>query len=174
MSLARLLEVKDLKVQFKLREGAVHAVEGVSFSLDEGEALGSVGEGGSGKSVRAFSILRLLPVPPAQIKEGSVMFGDQDLLEMSESELRKIRGGQIAMIFQDPISSLNPVLRIEQQIIEPLQIHLGLSKSEARGPARELMEAFRIPDAARRLRAYPHQFIGRMRPRPINAMPPSC
>ncbi len=174
MSLARLLEVKDLKVQFKLREGAVHAVEGVSFSLDEGEALGIVGESGSGKSVTALSILRLLPVPPAQIKEGSVMFGDQDLLEMSESELRKIRGGQIAMIFQDPISSLNPVLRIEQQIIEPLQIHLGLSKSEARGRARELMEAVGIPDAARRLRSYPHQFSGGMRQRVMIAIALSC
>src|SRR5258708_27286182 len=170
MSLARLLEVKDLKVKMQLREGAVHAVEGLSFSLDEGEALGIVGERGSGRSVTGLSILRLLPVPPAQIKEGWVMFGDQDLLEMSEGELRKIRGGQIAMIFQDPISSLNPVLRIEQQIIEPLQIHLGLSKSEARGRARELMEAVGIPDAARRMRGYPHQFSGGMRQRVMIAI----
>src|SRR5258708_12043436 len=174
MSLARLLEVKDLKVKMQLREGAVHAVEGLSFSLDEGEALGIVGERGSGRSVTGLSILRLLPVPPAQIKEGWVMFGDQDLLEMSESELRKIRGGQIAMIFQDPISSLNPVLRIEQQIIEPLQIHLGLSKSEARGRARELMDAVGIPDAARRLRAYPHHFTGALPHRVMIAIALSC
>lgn len=118
----RLLDVTNLKTQFRTRAGAVKAVNGVSFHVDEGEALGIVGESGSGKSVTVMSILRLLPMPPAEIVDGSVLFGDQDLTDLPESDLRKIRGRDIAMIFQDPMTSLNPVLRIEDQITEPLKL----------------------------------------------------
>jgi oligopeptide transport system ATP-binding protein len=171
MPLAALLEVKNLRTQFRTREGAVQAVNGVSFELNEGEAIGIVGESGSGKSVTALSILRLLPVPPAEILEGSsVVFQDQELVDLNESEMRKIRGGQIAMIFQDPISSLNPVMRIDQQIREPLQLHLQMSRGEAQTRARTLLESVGIPDAARRLRGYPHEFSGGMRQRVMIAI----
>ncbi len=166
----KLLEVKGLRTEFRTREGPVKAVNGVSFSIDEGEAVGIVGESGSGKSVTAMSILRLLPTPPSQIVDGSVLFQDQDLIDLSESEMRSIRGGKISMIFQDPISSLNPVMRIQDQIVEPLQLHLGLSREEALGRARSLLEAVGIPDAERRLRGYPHQFSGGMRQRVMIAI----
>jgi oligopeptide transport system ATP-binding protein len=169
--LAALLEVKNLRTQFRTREGPVHAVNGVTFEVNEGEAVGIVGESGSGKSVTALSIMRLLPVPPAEILEGSsVLFEDKELVDLNESEMRSIRGGQIAMIFQDPISSLNPVMRVQQQIMEPLQLHLGLSAAQARTRARELLEAVGIPDAARRLRGYPHEFSGGMRQRVMIAI----
>jgi oligopeptide/dipeptide ABC transporter ATP-binding protein len=168
--MAKLLEVKNLKTQFRTREGPVHAVNGVSFEVNEGEAVGIVGESGSGKSVTALSILRLLPMPPAQIVDGSIYFQDQDLAELSESEMRKIRGGQISMIFQDPISSLNPVMRIQEQIVEPLQLHMGLSKAEALQRTRSLLEAVGIPDAANRMRGYAHQFSGGMRQRVMIAI----
>ncbi len=125
-SLAPILEVKGLKTQFRTRDGTIKAVNGVSFDLDEGETIGIVGESGSGKSVTSLSILRLLPTPPAEIVEGEITFEGRDLLEMDERELRKIRGGQISMIFQDPISSLNPVMRISQQLLEPINLHLGI------------------------------------------------
>ncbi len=166
----KLLEVKDLQTQFRTREGPVQAVNGISFEMNEGEAVGIVGESGSGKSVTALSILRLLPMPPAQIVDGSVYFQDQDLVGLSESEMRNIRGGQISMIFQDPISSLNPVMRIQDQIMEPLQLHLGLSKAEALSRTRSLLEAVGIPDAERRMRGYPHQFSGGMRQRVMIAI----
>jgi oligopeptide transport system ATP-binding protein len=168
--LARLLEVKDLKVHFKTREGYVHAVDGVSFYLDEGESLGIVGESGSGKSVSSLAIMRLLPVPPAEIKDGSVLFRDKDLLDLDESEMRQVRGAQIAMIFQDPLTSLNPVLTIEQQMIEPIQLHLKLNRQQAHERARSLLEAVGIPDAERRLHGYPHQFSGGMRQRVMIAI----
>jgi oligopeptide transport system ATP-binding protein len=169
--LAKLLEVKNLRTQFRTREGPVHAVNDISFTLNEGEALGIVGESGSGKSVTALSIMRLLPVPPAEILEGSsVLFQDRDLVELSENELRQIRGRQIAMIFQDPISSLNPVLTIEQQLREPIELHLGLRGDAARARALELLEEVGIPDARRRLRGYPHQFSGGMRQRVMIAI----
>jgi oligopeptide transport system ATP-binding protein len=168
--LAPLLEVKNLTTQFRTKEGSVHAVNGVSFSVAEGEAIGIVGESGSGKSVTSLSIMRLLPIPPAEITDGSVMFDGQDLLELSESQMRKVRGGKMAMIFQDPISSLNPVMRIEAQLLEPLQIHLKLRGRVARNRARELLEAVGIPDAARRLRGYPHEFSGGMRQRVMIAI----
>ncbi|MGH2503595.1 MAG: ATP-binding cassette domain-containing protein, partial [Ktedonobacterales bacterium] len=161
----KLLEVSDLKTQFRTREGPIQAVNGISFTIDEGEAVGIVGESGSGKSVTALSILRLLPMPPAQIVDGAVLFQDQDLVGMHEAEMRRIRGGKISMIFQDPISSLNPVIRIQDQIMETLQLHLGLSKAEAIARARSLLEAVGIPDAASRMRGYPHQFSGGMRQR---------
>ena len=163
--MGKLLEVNNLKVQFRTREGPVHAVDGVSFDLDEGEALGIVGESGSGKSVTSLSILRLLPTPPAEIKDGEILFRDTDLLDLPESEMRKVRGGEIAMIFQDPMTSLNPVLTVERQLVEPLRLHLKLSKQEAQNRARELVEAVGIPDAASRLQAHPHQFSGGMRQR---------
>ncbi len=163
--MGKLLEVKNLKVHFRTREGYVHAVDGVSFELNEGEALGIVGESGSGKSVTSLSVLRLLPIPPAEIKDGEILFRDTDLLELSEKEMRKIRGGEISMIFQDPLTSLNPVINIERQLVEPIQLHLKVSAGEARTRARELLEAVGIPDARRRLKAYPHQFSGGMRQR---------
>lgn len=166
----KLLEVNDLKTQFRTREGPIQAVNGISFTVNEGEAVGIVGESGSGKSVTALSILRLLPMPPAQIVDGAVLFQDQDLVDLNEAEMRRIRGGKISMIFQDPISSLNPVMRIQDQIVETLQLHLGLSKAEARARARSLLEAVGIPDAARRLRGYPHQFSGGMRQRVMIAI----
>jgi len=172
--LTRLLEVKDLKVQFRTREGPVHAVDGVSFYLDEGEALGIVGESGSGKSVTSLAIMQLLPTPPADIKDGEIFFHDKDLLDSSEAEMRKIRGAEIAMIFQDPMTSLNPVLTVEQQITEPLRLHLGLNREEAHNRARELLEAVGIPDAERRLRSHPHQFSGGMRQRVMIAIALSC
>ena len=168
--MGKLLEVSDLKVYFKTRAGYVHAVDGVSFHVDEGESLGIVGESGSGKSVTSLSILRLLPTPPAEIVDGTITFQDRDLLELSESDLRKIRGGDIAMIFQDPMTSLNPVLTIEQQLVEPLRLHLHLSRAEASRRALSLLEAVGIQDAARRLRGYPHQLSGGMRQRVIIAI----
>ena len=165
-----ILDVKDLKVYFKTRAGPVHAVEGVTFSLAKGEALGIVGESGSGKSVTSLAVLRLLPMPPAEIVDGEVIFNGRDLVDLSESEMRKIRGGQIAMIFQDPMTSLNPVLTIERQLTEPLQLHMGLNGAEARNRARELLEAVGIPEAPRRLKSYPHQFSGGMRQRVMIAI----
>jgi oligopeptide transport system ATP-binding protein len=165
-----LLEVKNLKVHFKTREGYVHAVDGVSFHLDEGESLGIVGESGSGKSVSSLAIMRLLPMPPAQIKEGSVEFRGTELLDLDESEMRKVRGGEIAMIFQDPLTSLNPVMTIEKQLIEAIQLHLKVNSDEAKERARALLESVGIPDAKQRLRGYPHQFSGGMRQRVMIAM----
>jgi oligopeptide transport system ATP-binding protein len=170
----RLLEINNLKTQFRTRAGAVKAVNGVTFHVDEGESLGIVGESGSGKSVTMLSVLRLLPMPPAEIVDGSVMFSDQDLTDLPESELRKIRGRDISMIFQDPMTSLNPVLRVDDQLMEPLILHLKMSKDEARRRARELLEAVGIPDAARRMRGYPHQFSGGMRQRVMIAMALAC
>ncbi|HEX8035357.1 MAG TPA: ABC transporter ATP-binding protein [Ktedonobacterales bacterium] len=168
--MARLLEVKDLKIHFRTREGYVHAVDGVNFYLDEGEALGIVGESGSGKSVTSMSILRLLPMPPAELKDGAILFRDKDLADASEEEMRKIRGGDIAMIFQDPMTSLNPVLTVERQLVEPIQLHLKLNYGQARARARELLDAVGIPDPERRLKAYPHQFSGGMRQRVMIAI----
>ncbi|HLZ24854.1 MAG TPA: ABC transporter ATP-binding protein [Ktedonobacterales bacterium] len=168
--MTRLLDVKDLRVFFRTREGPVHAVDGVSFHVNEGEALGIVGESGSGKSVTSLAVMRLLPMPPAEIKDGEILFRDKDLLDLSESEMRKVRGGEISMIFQDPMTSLNPVLTVESQITEPLRLHLGLSRAEAHDRARELLEAVGIPDAQRRLRGYPHQFSGGMRQRVMIAI----
>ena len=170
----RLIEIDNLKTQFRTRAGAVKAVNGVTFHVDEGESLGIVGESGSGKSVTMLSVLRLLPMPPAEIVEGSVIFADQDLTDLPESDLRKIRGRDISMIFQDPMTSLNPVLRVDDQLMEPLQLHLKMSKDEARRRARELLEAVGIPDAARRIRGYPHQFSGGMRQRVMIAMALAC
>jgi len=172
--MATLLEVRDLRTEFHTRDGVVHAVNGVSFTLDEGETLGIVGESGCGKSVSALSIMRLIPHPPGQIAGGQVVFEGRDLLTLSESEMRAVRGGKIAMVFQDPMTSLNPVLTIEQQISEAMILHLGLNASQARQRAIELLDLVGIPDPARRVGDYPHQFSGGMRQRVMIAMALSC
>ncbi len=172
--MGKLLEINNLKTYFRTREGWVHAVDGVSFSVDEGERLGVVGESGCGKSVTALSIMRLIPHPPGETLDGSIIFGGQDLLEISESAMRKIRGKQIGMIFQDPLTSLNPVLSIGYQITESLQLHLGLTSQQARRRAIELLREVGIPEAERRINAYPHQFSGGMRQRVMIAIALAC
>ena len=152
----------------------MHAVNGISFHLEEGELLSVVGESGSGKSVTMMSLLKLLPMPPAEIASGKVMFDDKDLIQMELEELRKIRGGKIGFIFQDPMTSLNPVFNVGFQIMEPLKEHLGLSKQEARKRAVELLELVGIPGAADRLDDFPHQFSGGMRQRVMIAIALAC
>ncbi|MDX6593447.1 MAG: oligopeptide transport system ATP-binding protein [Gaiellales bacterium] len=169
-----LLEVNDLKTHFFTREGIVRAVDGVSFSLEKGQTLGIVGESGCGKSVTALSIMGLIPKPPAKIVDGSVMFDGKDLTTLTERQLEDVRGRQIAMIFQDPMTSLNPTLTIGTQIIETLERHLGLGKTEARKRAVELLEEVRIPNAANRLNDYPHRYSGGMRQRVMIAIALSC
>ncbi|MFZ5820322.1 MAG: ABC transporter ATP-binding protein [Chloroflexota bacterium] len=169
-----LLDVQGLETQFKTSDGLVHAVNGVSFSLLEGETLGVVGESGCGKSVTMLSLLRLIPSPPGKIAAGTAMFYGQDLLKLSNEEIRYIRGAQISMIFQDPMTSLNPVLTIGLQLEEPLMLHLGMTKKQAQARAAELLEMVGIPKAAERLGDYPHQFSGGMRQRVMIAMALSC
>jgi oligopeptide/dipeptide ABC transporter ATP-binding protein len=169
-----LLEVKDLKTHFFTREGVVRAVDGISLSLEPGRALGIVGESGSGKSVTALSIMGLIPRPPARIVNGSVEFQGRDLTTLSERELEDVRGRQIAMIFQDPMTSLNPTLRIKTQITEVLDRHFGASKEEAKRKAIELLEEVQIPNAADRLDDYPHRFSGGMRQRVMIAIALAC
>lgn len=169
-----LLDVQGLETQFKTPEGTVHAVNGVSFGLKEGETLGVVGESGCGKSVTMLSILRLIPTPPGEIKAGKALYRGKDLLNMSKDEIRHIRGSQISMIFQDPMTSLNPVLTIGRQLTEPLELHLGMSREQARLRAVELLEMVGIPRAKDRLGDYPHQFSGGMRQRVMIAMALAC
>jgi oligopeptide transport system ATP-binding protein len=165
-----LLDVQDLRTYFHTRNGVVRAVDGVSFSIEPGETLGIVGESGSGKSVTAYSLLGLIPRPPGRIESGSARFDNTDLLRTTRSELRAIRGGRISMIFQDPMTALNPYMRIGPQVAEPLRIHRGVSRKEAARKTIEALEAVGIPDAASRLSAYPHQFSGGMRQRVMIAM----
>jgi oligopeptide/dipeptide ABC transporter ATP-binding protein len=169
-----LLEVDDLKTHFFTREGVVQAVDGISFSLEKGQTLGIVGESGCGKSVTALSIMGLIPKPPAKIVQGSIVFDGKDLTELSERQLENIRGRQIAMIFQDPMTSLNPTLKIGTQITESLRRHLDLSKDAARKRAAELLDEVRIPRAAERLDDYPHRFSGGMRQRVMIAIALAC
>ncbi|NOZ28043.1 MAG: ABC transporter ATP-binding protein [Chloroflexi bacterium] len=169
-----LLEVKNLRTQFFTQDGIVHAVNGISYTLDEGETLAIVGESGCGKSVGVMSLIRLIPQPPGKIVDGEVWFDGQDLLKIDEEELRQVRGNRIAMIFQDPMTSLNPVLTIGQQVGEALQLHLGMNKQQARQRSIELLEMVGIPDAADRIDDYPHQFSGGMRQRVMIAMGLSC
>ena len=171
---APALSVRDLKTVFQTASGEVHAVNGVSFDLRPGELLGVVGESGSGKSVTMMSLLKLLPMPPAEIRTGSVMFEGRDLLALSPSELRAIRGARIGFIFQDPMTSLNPVFTVGFQLMEPLRKHMGLSKGAAFDRAVELMELVNIPDARRRMKDFPHQFSGGMRQRVMIAMALTC
>tara|TARA_R110002012_G_scaffold7936_2_gene36629 strand:+ start:7445 stop:8464 length:1020 start_codon:yes stop_codon:yes gene_type:complete len=169
-----ILDVKGLKTVFRTRGGEVHAVNSVDFDLRPGELLGVVGESGSGKSVTMMSLLRLLPSPPAEMRDGKVMFDGQDLLKISPEELRKIRGSKIGFIFQDPMTSLNPVYTIGFQLAEPLRAHLGMSKAQARTRSIELLQLVGIPDAERRLKDYPHQFSGGMRQRVMIAIALAC
>ncbi|MCX2727103.1 ABC transporter ATP-binding protein [Thermomicrobium sp. 4228-Ro] len=169
-----LLEVRDLRTQFFTQDGVVKAVDGVSFHLMPGETLGLVGESGCGKSITALSIMRLIPSPPGKIVSGEILFEGEDILKMSDDEVRSIRGRKIAMIFQDPMTSLNPVLTINRQISEALELHLGMSKQQARQRAIELLKMVGIPNAEQRIDQYPHQFSGGMRQRVMIAMALSC
>jgi oligopeptide transport system ATP-binding protein len=169
-----LLEINNLKTHFRTREGWVRAVDGVSFSIGEGEKLADVGESGCGKSVTALSIMRLIQRPPGEIVDGTILFGGQDLLDISEPAMRKVRGKQIGMIFQDPLNSLNPVLTISEQITEVLELHLGLHGQQARNRAIELLREVGIPEAEKRLNSYPHQFSGGMRQRVMIAIALAC
>ncbi|MSU26805.1 MAG: ABC transporter ATP-binding protein [Pedosphaera sp.] len=165
-----LLEVANLRAYFHTRNGIVRAVDGVSFSVEKGETLGIVGESGSGKSVTCYSLMGLIPKPPGRIESGTARFDGADLLAMKEAELNKIRGKRIAMIFQDPMTSLNPYLRIEEQLIEPLLIHEHMPRAEAVKRAIRALEEVGVPDAARRIRSHPHEFSGGMRQRVMIAM----
>ena len=169
-----ILDVQGLETTFKTPDGIVHAVNGVSFGLVEGETLGVVGESGCGKSVTMLSVLGLIPSPPGKVKAGKAIFANQDLLKMSKEDLRHVRGAQISMIFQDPMTSLNPVLTIGRQLTEPLELHLGMTKEQARTRAAELLEMVGIPNGRDRLSDYPHQFSGGMRQRVMIAMALSC
>jgi len=166
--------VRGLETRFKTPEGSVHAVNGVSFTLRGGETIGLVGESGSGKSVTMLSLLRLLPSPPAEVVAGSALFKGEDLLEMSDRRIREARGSQISIVFQDPMTSFNALLTIGRQIMEPLQLHLGMTARQARHRAAELLDLVGIPGARRRLRDYPHQFSGGMRQRAMIAMALAC
>jgi oligopeptide transport system ATP-binding protein len=169
-----IIEVIDLKTRFHTPEGTVHAVNGVSFSLREGGTLAVVGESGCGKSVTMMSILRLIPIPPGEIASGQAFYRGTDLLKITEEEMEAIRGKEIAMIFQDPMTSLNPVLTIGRQITETLRTHLQMGKEPAKKRAIELLEQVGIPDPARRLNDYPHQFSGGMRQRVMIAIALAC
>lgn len=170
----KVLEVNDLVTRFYTPEGVVHAVNGVSFHLDEGETLGIVGESGCGKSVTMLSVLRLIPEPPGKIERGEAVFMGRDLLKLSREELRFVRGAQIAMIFQDPMTSLNPVITIGKQVAEQVLEHLGMTEAQARERTIELLSTVGIPNAADRLGDFPHQFSGGMRQRVMIAMALSC
>ena len=169
-----VLQVNKLNTKFKTRTGDVHAVNSVSFDLKAGELLGVVGESGSGKSVTMMSLLGLLPSPPAMVKGESVLFDGVDLLRCTPEQLRRIRGARIGFIFQDPMTSLNPVFTVGFQIMEPLREHMGLSKEAARKRAQELLELVGIPDPGRRLKDFPHQFSGGMRQRVMIAIALAC
>ncbi len=169
-----LLDVRGLYTQFFTKDGIVKAVNGITYSLNEGETLAIVGESGCGKSVGVMSLTRLIPSPPGKVVAGEVIFDGRDLLKLEPDELRQIRGNRIAMIFQDPMTSLNPVLTIGYQISEALILHLGMNKEQARKRSVELLELVGIPGAANRLDDYPHQFSGGMRQRVMIAMGLSC
>jgi oligopeptide transport system ATP-binding protein len=169
-----LLEVKNLKTYFKTDAGIVKAVDGISFKLGKGETLGIVGESGSGKSVTNLSIMRLIPSPPGKIVDGEVLFEGKDVLKLSESALRHIRGNEISMIFQDPMTSLNPFLKISTQMIETIRLHQDISKKEALRKSIDMLKLVGIPAAEERVHNYPHQFSGGMRQRVMIAMALSC
>jgi oligopeptide transport system ATP-binding protein len=172
--MADLLTVQGLETQFRTREGIVHAVNGVSFNLREGETLGIVGESGCGKSVTMMSMLRLIPNPPGRVVAGSALYQGKDLLTMSDEEIRHIRGSQISVVFQDPMTSFNPVLTIGRQVSEPLEIHSGVSRQQAYERVAEMLGMVGIPHAKERLNDYPHQFSGGMRQRVMIAMSLIC
>jgi oligopeptide transport system ATP-binding protein len=169
-----ILDVQGLETTFRTPDGVVHAVNGVSFGVLEGETLGVVGESGCGKSVTMLSVLGLIPSPPGKVEAGKAIFSGQDLLKMSKEEIRHVRGAQIGMVFQDPMTSLNPVLTIGRQLEEPLMLHIGMTKIQARERAAELLSMVGIPNAKDRLNDYPHQYSGGMRQRVMIAMALSC
>src|SRR2546427_5491467 len=168
--MSHLLEVKNLATHFPTRAGLVRAVDGVSFHLDRGELLGLVGESGCGKSMTALSIMRLI-APPGKIVAGEILFEGRDLLKVSNAEMRSMRGNDVAMIFQDPMTSLNPVFTVGEQIAEALRLHRRLSRKDARAAAADAMREVAIPDPALRADDYPHQLSGGMRQRAMIAMP---
>lgn len=169
-----LLEVKNLRTYFNTEDGEVKAVDGISFQLKRGETLGIVGESGSGKTVTNLSIIRLIPSPPGRIVSGEVLFDGLDILALKENDVRKIRGRRIAMIFQDPMTSLNPFMKISRQLMEITELHLGHTKSQAYQHAIKMLETVGIPDARSRVDGYPHEFSGGMRQRVMIAMALSC
>ena len=169
-----LLQITDLATEFTTEAGPIRAVDGVSLEIHEGETLGLVGESGCGKSVTALSILRLVPSPPGRIVGGQVLFQGIDLLRLSDREMRRVRGGRIGMIFQEPMTSLNPVLSIGRQLTEPLELHLKMTKVQSRRRAVELLELVGLPDPADRYRAYPHQLSGGQQQRVMIAIALSC
>lgn len=171
---SNILKVTDLETRFHTPEGIIYAVNGVSFDLKEGETLGVVGESGCGKSVTMLSLLQLIPVPPGEIASGKAFFHDNDLLVMKPDEIRDVRGSQIGMVFQDPMTSLNPVLTIGKQVSEPLMLHMKMSKKDAADRVIELLQLVGIPEADKRLTQYPHQFSGGMRQRVMIAMALAC
>ena len=170
----QVLDVRDVRTRFHTQDGTVHAVNGISFDLSEGELLGVVGESGSGKSVTMLSLLKLLPIPPAEIASGRALLDGEDLMDLDLDGLREVRGAKVGFIFQDPMTSLNPVLTIGYQLSEPLRAHLGLSRSKARQRVIELLELVGIPSAAQRLNDFPHQFSGGMRQRVMIAIALAC
>ena len=169
-----LLEVRNLRTEFRTGAGVVRAVDGVSYSVDPGETVAVVGESGSGKSVGALSILRLIPSPPGRVVGGEVIFGGRDLMKLSDAEMREVRGGEIGMVFQEPMTSLNPVLSIGRQITEMIEQHRGTDRAAAEKRAAELLGLVGIADAARRLKQYPHQLSGGMRQRVMIAIALAC
>ena len=169
-----LLDVRNLEVQFHTLEGVVHAVNGVSFSVDAGTTLGIVGESGCGKSVSVLSVMGLIPQPPGEITSGQILLEGRDLLTLREKEMEKVRGREVAMVFQDPMTSLNPVLTIGRQISEAMGVHLGMEQSQARSRGIELLDKVGIPQAAERYDDYPHQFSGGMRQRVMIAAALAC
>ncbi len=169
-----ILRIRDLRTEFATEYGVVKAVNGVSFDVAEGETLGIVGESGSGKTVTMLSVMQLIESPPGRIARGEILFNGDDLLKLSPKEMRRIRGSRIAMVFQDPLTSLNPVFSIGEQIIETIRLHLRLSKKEAKEHAKEALARVGIPDPAMALDAFPHQFSGGMRQRAMIAMAITC
>jgi oligopeptide transport system ATP-binding protein len=169
-----LLDVRNLHTMFATSDGIVNAVNGISYTLKPGEALGLVGESGCGKSVSALSLMRLIPNPPGRITDGEIVFNGRDLLKLNDEQIRRVRGKEIAMIFQDPMTSLNPVLTIGRQISEALELHEGMSSAQAKERTVELLEMVGIPSARSRVNDYPHQFSGGMRQRVMIAMALSC
>ena len=172
--MATLLEVRDLKTHFFTLDGVVKAVDGVSYELNEGETLGLVGESGCGKSVSALSVMRLIPDPPGKIVSGEIFLDGEDILKIGMEDMREVRGAKIAMVFQEPMTSLNPVLTVERQLTETLQLHMGMSKVESQRESVNLLTRVGIPDPESRIKQYPHQFSGGMRQRVMIAMALSC
>lgn len=169
-----LLQVSNLVTRFHTEGGVVHAVNGISYTLNEGESMAIVGESGSGKSVGVLTLLRLIPMPPGRIENGEVLYRGRDLLKLNNEEMRQVRGREIAMIFQDPMTSLNPVLTVDRQMTEMLRVHMGLNKDQARERAIEMLRLVGVPNAADRLHDYPHQFSGGQRQRIMIAMALTC